>query len=174
MKFAVATILALPFASAFMQTASRSSHGTRLQMAVVTGAGGKAATSSEEDLALTLKIIMDHADRSATVSKEQFISQVSEAQNVEAEEFDISIPYDAAAKNAYEASDKSMAYASFKTKFEADAVAAVIAKQPVDVSIPYDAAAKNAYEASDKSMAYASFKTKFEADAVAAVIAKKQ
>ena len=44
-------------------------------------------------------------------------------------EIDISIPYDAAAKLAYEASDKSMEYAAFKTKYEADAVAHVISKQ---------------------------------------------
>merc|ERR1712151_260843 len=42
---------------------------------------------------------------------------------------DISVPYDAAAKLAYEASDKSMPYDAFKTKFEADAVADVIAKK---------------------------------------------
>ena len=45
---------------------------------------------------------------------------------------DISIPYDAAAKLAFEASDKSMDYAAFKTKFEADAVADVIAKRKSD------------------------------------------
>jgi oxygen-dependent protoporphyrinogen oxidase len=53
---------------------------------------------------------------------------------------DISIPYDAAAKLGYEASDKSMAYADFKTKFEAEAVELVKSKQPVDISIPYDEA----------------------------------
>jgi hypothetical protein len=42
---------------------------------------------------------------------------------------DVSIPYDAAAKLAYEASDKSMAYPDFKAKYEADAVADVKAKQ---------------------------------------------
>ena len=41
---------------------------------------------------------------------------------------DLSIPYDAAAKMAYEESDKSMEYEAFKGKFEADAVADVIAK----------------------------------------------
>jgi len=42
---------------------------------------------------------------------------------------DLSIPYDAAAKLAYEKSDKSMAYLDFKKKFESDAVADVIAKK---------------------------------------------
>jgi len=86
---------------------------------------------------------------------------------------DLSIPYDAAAKLAYEASDKSIAYDAFKAKYEADAVADVMAKY-VDLSIPYDAAAKLAYEASDKSIAYDAFKAKYEADAVADVIAKSQ
>jgi hypothetical protein len=42
---------------------------------------------------------------------------------------DLSIPYDAAAKLAYEKSDKSMPYDKFKEKYEADAVADVKAKQ---------------------------------------------
>ena len=66
-----------------------------------------------------------------------------------------------------------MVFADFKAKYEADAVADVISKQPVDISIPYDAPAKLAYEASDKSMVFADFKAKYEADAVADVIAKK-
>ena len=166
---------------------------------ITTGPQGKPATSYEEDLRLTMQIIMDHEARSTTTSKEQMVQQVQDSLAVDeqassgkVEPVDISIPYDAAAKNAYEASDKSMEYAAFKVKFEADAVAAVIAKQqpkkaaavttpappasaePVDISVPYDAAAKLAYEASDKSMEYATFKEKFEADAVAAVVAKQQ
>ncbi len=174
MKFQLLAIFSLPVASAFMQTPSSFGVKTKLSMGIVTGPQGKAASSAEEDLELTLRLIMDHEARSATVSKEQYISQMNETtEESETEEVDISIPYDAAAKLAYEASDKSMDYADFKTKYEADAVAAVIAKQPIDISIPYDAAAKLAYEASDKSMAYADFKTKYEADAVAAVVAKK-
>jgi hypothetical protein len=42
---------------------------------------------------------------------------------------DVSIPYDAAARLAYDKSDKSMAYDDFKTKYEADAVAEVKSKQ---------------------------------------------
>ena len=45
---------------------------------------------------------------------------------------DVSIPYDAPAKLAYEASDKSVAYPEFKEKYEADAVAGVIAKKNGD------------------------------------------
>mmetsp|Transcript_29616 Transcript_29616/g.48871 ORF Transcript_29616/g.48871 Transcript_29616/m.48871 type:complete len:146 (+) Transcript_29616:76-513(+) len=42
---------------------------------------------------------------------------------------DISIPYDAPAKLAYEKAGSSGDYAAFKTKFEADAVAESIAKK---------------------------------------------
>jgi protoporphyrinogen/coproporphyrinogen III oxidase len=42
---------------------------------------------------------------------------------------DVSIPYDAAAKNAYEASDQSMSYDDFKAKYEADAIKLVKSKQ---------------------------------------------
>jgi hypothetical protein len=79
-----------------------------------------------------------------------------------------------------------MAYGDFKTKYEADAIAEVIAKRtsnavtevtaveaPADLSVVYDAPAKLAYESSDKSMAYGDFKTKYESDAIAEVIAKK-
>jgi len=139
---------------------------------IVTGPAGKAASSAEEDLMLTLAIIMQHDPRSATVTEEQFMSQLG-TDAEESEPIDISIPYDAAAKLAFESSDKSMDYADFKTKYEADAVALVISKQPIDISIPYDAAAKLAFDSSDKSMKYADFKTKYEADAVALVISKQ-
>lgn len=42
---------------------------------------------------------------------------------------DISIPYDAAARLAYETSDKSMDYNAFQKKYEADAIADVVAKK---------------------------------------------
>jgi hypothetical protein len=181
MKVTVASLFALPVvAAAFVPQACQPAFSsTRLLSSVVTtGPGGKAATSAEEDLMLTLRIIMDHDSRSTTVSKEQFIVQMGQAQNAPASEsIDISIPYDAAAKLAYEAlvDDNKMRwpYEDFKKKYEADAIALVKSKRPVDISIPYDAAAKLAYDASDKSMAYADFKTKYEADAVADVIAKK-
>jgi hypothetical protein len=178
------------------------SPGTRQQRplaaastAVVTGPQGRAASSFEEDLKLTLQIIMDHEARSTTASKEQFLSQMAmmddepSHKQQQQEPVDVGVPYDAAAKLAFESSDKSMDYAAFKAKYEADAVAEVIAKRqpppakkaeaasaPVggsDVSIPYDAAAKLAYEASDKKMDYAAFKVMYEADAVAQVMAKQ-
>ncbi|GAX12005.1 hypothetical protein FisN_8Lh100 [Fistulifera solaris] len=144
-----------------------------LQSTIVTGPGGKPASSADEDLRLTLQIIMDHESRSATVSKEQFISQMKEAEQVAHEVVDVSIPYDAAAKLAYEASDKSMKYADFKVKYEENAVLEVKAKRPVDLSIPYDAAARLAYEASDKSMNFADYKFQYEEKAVAEVKAKQ-
>jgi hypothetical protein len=42
---------------------------------------------------------------------------------------DVSVPYDAAAKLAYESSDKSSSYEEFRSKYENDAVAAVKAKR---------------------------------------------
>ena len=165
--------------------------------AVVTGLQGKPATSFEEDLRLTLLLIMDHEARSTTTTKEQMVQQVQESlalEEAKIDPIDVSIPYDAASQLAYQASNKSIEYAEFKAKFEADAVGAVIAKQPkkaaavavvtdapadaspepVDISIPYDAAARLAYEASDKSIDYGAFKEKFEAEAVAGVSAKQQ
>jgi hypothetical protein len=47
---------------------------------------------------------------------------------------DLSIPYDAAARLGYDKSDKSMTYDAFKEKFEADAVADVIAKKKAKVN----------------------------------------
>jgi hypothetical protein len=179
MKFAVAALLALPAVAAFQAPRPAFASTSQLYSTVVTGFEGKAATSFEEDLALTLQIILDHDKRSTTVSKDQFVSQMREVAKIEKDPVktapvDISIPYDAAAKNAFDASDKKMAYPDFKIKYEADAVALVKSKQPVDISIPYDAAAKNAFDASDKKMAYAAFKTKYEADAVAMVKSKQQ
>jgi len=86
---------------------------------------------------------------------------------------DLTIPYDAAAKLAYEASDKTLKYNVFKAKYEADAVADVMAKK-MDLAVPYDAAAMLAYDASDKSKTFEKFKTAFVSQAVADVIAKTE
>ena len=138
---------------------------------------GVAAASKEEDLMLTLKVIMDHADRSSTVSKEQYIQQVEESKAEEAaaqEPIDVSIPYDATVQLAYDKSDKSMSFDEFKPIYLAQAVAEVVAKQPIDVSIPYDATVELAYAESDKSMSLKEFKPIYLAQAVAEVIAKKK
>jgi len=61
------------------------------------------------------------------------------------QKIDVSIPYDAAAKLAYEASGKSVPYGAFKTQYEADAVAQVKAKQPKrEVAPPKKEPAKKA------------------------------
>lgn len=180
MKFSVAALLAIPaLTSAFAPVQinnAGSTHSTSLSMsaAVVTGPKGKAASSKEEDMALTLQIILDHEARSATVSKEQLLSQTEEIAAIDDDaEIDISIPYDAAARLAYESTDKSMEYDAFKTQYEADAVALVKSKQPIDISIPYDAPAKLAYESSDKSVPYDKFKEVYEAEAIALVKSKQ-
>lgn len=173
----VAAVAALPFsADAFSAS-------------VVTGFKGKAASSFEEDLMLTLQIIHDHDARSTTVSKEQFISQMQEMKEKPAEDIDVSIPYDAPAMLAFESSDKSMSFDDFKAKYLEETVAYIKSKQPskeaapapskaaapatLDISIPYDAAAKLAYEASDKSVEYSAFKTKYEEDTVAYIKSKQ-
>jgi hypothetical protein len=97
---------------------------------VVTGPRGKPASSHEEDLFLTLKVIMDHDARSTTVSKEQFIAQMQEVRKLPASlpPADVTVPYDAAAQLAYDKSDKSMPFREFAAKFEADAIQLVKAK----------------------------------------------
>ena len=166
-------LLLIPLVSGFgsFHPAKKS---TGALQAILTGPGGKAAASREEDIALTLQIIMSHDDRSTTVTKDQCVQQMSEpSKSPTEEEADVSIPYDAAAKLAYEASDRSLGYDDFKAKYLEDAVALVKSKQPIDVSIPYDATVKLAYDVSDKSMAYDDFKAKYLADAVALVKSKQ-
>jgi hypothetical protein len=208
MKIAIFGLLAaLPVAGAFApsnvafqrRSSSPLSASAVAAATIVTGPKGKPAANFEEDLMLTLQVILDHDARSTTVSKEQFISQMEEVKSIPEPEVpvDLSIPYDAAARLAYDGSDKSLPYGEFKAKYEADTVAMIKAKQPkrketaaapaasaatiegaaaaaaVDLSIPYDAAARLAYEASDKSISYEAFKPMYEAEAVAQVISKK-
>jgi len=90
------------------------------------------------------------------------------------------VPYDAAARLAYESGEKSLPYGTFKTRYEEDAVALVASKFKLralaafdfDTTIPYDAAARLAYESSDKSISYEAFKAKYGEDAVASVTSK--
>jgi hypothetical protein len=205
MKIAISGLLAaLPVAGAFApsnvafqrRSSSPLSASAVAAATIVTGPKGKPAANFEEDLMLTLQVILDHDARSTTVSKEQFISQMQEVKSIPEPEVpvDLSIPYDAAARLAYDGSDKSLPYGEFKAKYEADTVAMIKAKQPkrketaaapaasavtvegaaaVDLTIPYDAAARLAYEASDKSISYEAFKPMYEAEAVAQVISKK-
>jgi hypothetical protein len=100
---------------------------------VVTGPKGKPASSFEEDLFLTLKVIMDHDARSTTVSKEQFLMQMQEAQKVPKSlpPVDVSVPYNAPAQLAYEATDKSVPFEEFEAKYEQDVIQHVKAKKSV-------------------------------------------
>ena len=170
MKFSAAALVLLTASSAaaFSPSAMQArtwSASTRVSAAV--------ATSFEEDLALTLKVIMDHEARSTTASKDQMLSQMKEAVKMEEEKvepIDVSIPYDAAARLAYEASNQKMSYELFKEQYEADARSAVMAKG--DLSVPYHAAAMAAYMASNRKMPWESFCEQYEAEARAAVQAK--
>ena len=104
---------------------------------IMTGPDGKAALNYDDDLRLTLQIIMDHQRRSATVSTEQLVQQVTAAASIVEDDaapaVDISVPYDAAAKLAYDKESSSIQastpFAEYKVQYEAKAVADVIAKK---------------------------------------------
>eukprot|EP00980_Cylindrotheca_fusiformis_P000851 scaffold221_cov120-Cylindrotheca_fusiformis.AAC.12 len=100
---------------------------------------------------------------------------------------DVSIPYDAAARLAYESSDKSMAFERFKKKYLEEAVALVKSKQPgydpineppppepIDISIPYDAAALLAYKTSGSRLSFVDYKRIYVEDTVNMVKAKQK
>ena len=179
---------------------------------ITTGPDGKAASNYDEDLRLTLQIIMDHQRRSATVSTEQLVQQVTAAAAIDDDAtIDIRVPYDAAAQLAYDQEPSSVqsstTFHEYKIQYEAKAVAHVMAKkassksatpkaavaaavvtksEPVeaaapsssyDISIPYDAAAKLAYQAlstEERSKTdYNVFQQLYTQQAVADVIAKK-
>jgi len=173
---AIAMLMTLSGVSAFAPNTFSSRVSTNLfaDADVVTGPDGKAAKSKEEDLALTLAVIMGHDARSVTVTEEQFVAQqTEEAAIVDLDPIDVSIPYDADAMIAYEASDKSVSFEEFKPTYLAETVAYIKSKQPVDVSIPYDANAKIAYEASDKSISFKEFLPKYLEDTVAYIRSKQ-
>lgn len=210
MKFSVPAVLAalsctsstLTTVSAFTASPSATA-STRVSSLNSAATATVVATSFEEDLALTLNVILDHEARSTTTSKDQMLSQMKEAEEMPAaqESVDLSIPYNAAAMLAYEATGSSGDFATFEKEYVADTVAMVTAKkaareavvstetkkaapkqekaptasavsETVDLSIPYDAAAQLAYTASNQKMNYDSFKEQFMADARSAVMAK--
>jgi hypothetical protein len=107
---------------------------TSALLSIVTGPSGRAATSFEEDLQLTLQIIRDHEARSTTVSTEQFIQQeqknaVAATAAIATETVDIAVPYDAAARLAYQRANVPTDYAVFREQYEAEAIAMVTAKK---------------------------------------------
>lgn len=57
------------------------------------------------------------------------VAKAAPAPVAKADDTDISIPYDAAARLAYDHSDKSMEYSKFKDKYEAETVEFIKAKQ---------------------------------------------
>jgi hypothetical protein len=103
---------------------------------VVTGPKGKPASSFEDDLFLTLKVIMDHDARSTTVSKEQFLMQMQETKKLPKSlpPADVSVPYNAPAQLAYEATDMSVPFEEFEAKYQEDVIQQVKAKTIVGKS----------------------------------------
>ncbi|CAJ1953479.1 unnamed protein product [Cylindrotheca closterium] len=95
---------------------------------------------------------------------------------------DVSVPYDAAARLAYESSNKTVAFERFKTVYLERAVELVKSKQhgyvpspvyePADVSVPYDAAVKLAYETSESRLLFEAYKKIYIEEVVNMVIRK--
>ena len=125
----------------------------------------------QEDKAVSSTVV--DATEAVAVAVAVPVAVEETAVEAEIETIDVSIPYMATAQIAYEQSDKSMPYDKFESKFLANAIQEVIAKQPVDISIPYDSAAQLAYDQSDKSVSFADFKPKYIAKAIEEVIAKQ-
>jgi non-homologous end joining protein Ku len=134
------------------------------------------------------------ADAVAMVTAKKTASDAAKAPpkvaTAPAEVVGIAVPYDAAAKLAFEAAGSKGDFSAFKATYEAEAVAMVTAKKAasdaakapkkeapkaevVDISIPYDAAAMLAFEAAGSKGEFAAFKATYEAKAVAMVTAKK-
>ena len=114
----------------------QSTPATEAAEAIVTGKDGKAASSKEEDLMLTMLIILDHEQRSTTASKEQFVQQMQQATTDNTDEdqveneSNVSVPYDAAARLAYESSNarNSASFEDFKREYETNTVELVKSK----------------------------------------------
>jgi len=89
------------------------------------------AKDAEEDLLLTIKVILAHAERTDKNSTTSTFSNTDQSATTKITDtvLDVSIPYDAAARNAFEAAGSKGDYEAFKTQFEADAVADVMAKR---------------------------------------------
>ena len=105
---------------------------------IATGPQGKPGSSREEDIALTLQLIREHDEPSTTFTEEQFVQQMEESAQVQPIEMDVSVPYDAAARLAYDNSGKEMMFDDFQTKYLAEAVALVKSRQkkPVENTAP--------------------------------------
>merc|ERR1712238_211611 len=81
------------------------------------------SVSHDEDLLLTLQVILAHDIRSTTHTQEQFLHDMEQQQPTinkhdETLDYDVSIPYMATAKLAFEQqSDQSMVYEEFERKY---------------------------------------------------------
>mmetsp|Transcript_7407 Transcript_7407/g.16389 ORF Transcript_7407/g.16389 Transcript_7407/m.16389 type:complete len:183 (-) Transcript_7407:93-641(-) len=96
-----------------------------------------AAASFEEDLQLTLQVILDHQARSTTTDVEQMIVQQQQAATSTTSTMststngvvDLSVPYDAAARLAYESSSNTeLSFQDFIPRYRATAVIQVMEK----------------------------------------------
>lgn len=93
----------------------------------------KAYKETQEDLARVLEeaeAVIEEADQA--IAKAQSMEDKYEEED-ETHPADVSVPYDAAARLAYEQSDKSMPYVAFQSKYVADAVDMVKSKQAARV-----------------------------------------
>lgn len=104
----------------------------------VTQLGSTDHNDSDEDAAKeeerTASSAAEASVHEETTDEEEEVSSAADESAQEAEEsaavpIDITIPYDAAAQLAYEASDKSLTYDAFTTKYDADAIAMVTSKK---------------------------------------------
>mmetsp|Transcript_15439 Transcript_15439/g.29125 ORF Transcript_15439/g.29125 Transcript_15439/m.29125 type:complete len:521 (-) Transcript_15439:45-1607(-) len=82
--------------------------------------------------------IMTHDPRSCTVTAEQYAYEMIQAANMEDKKYDLSIPYDAAARYYYEVSDKSMNFDMFKAQYIANAIVSVKAKRHTKMVVGND------------------------------------
>jgi hypothetical protein len=171
-----------------------------------------AAISFEEDLELTRKVIFQHIEGSASNGATKVpaaavpapVAAKVEEKKAAPTAIDISIPYDAAARLEFDASNKSFdakKFEVFKKEYYTKTVAMVSAKKAardgasapakaapakvaaapkasgVDISVEYDSAAKLAFThkfGAFDEKAFVSFKKEYEAAAVAMVTAKQQ
>lgn len=91
---------------------------------------------------------------------------------------DLSIPYDAAARFAYDQAGKPGSFVDFKTRYENAMVAMVKSKArarvAVDLRVPYDAAARLAFQSGKSSSDFQSFRVRYENSMIELVKSKKR
>lgn len=118
------------------------------------------------------RLAYEATDKSVPFADFKVECEAKAVNEVKAKRNDIAVEYDAAAINAFMASNRKMSFDLFKEQYKADARAAVAAKQ--NLSVPYDAAAMLAYTKSDRSVPFEEFKAKYEEEAIAEVTSKQK